>query len=48
MLKRFWSAILICLLLPIGCSQEEPTTRVDLSKKEQIGQREEANVITYA
>ena len=48
MLKRFWSAILICLILPIGCSQEEPTTIVDLSKKEQIGQREEANVITYA
>ncbi|MCK5486669.1 MAG: phosphate/phosphite/phosphonate ABC transporter substrate-binding protein [Desulfobacterales bacterium] len=48
MLKKFWSTILICLLLPIGCSQEEPTTRVDLSKKEQIGQREEANVITYA
>jgi phosphonate transport system substrate-binding protein len=48
MLKRFWSAILICLLLPIGCSQEEPATRVDLSKKEQIGQREETNVITYA
>lgn len=46
--KRFWSAILICLLLPIGCSQEEPATRVDLSKKEQIGQREETNVITYA
>ena len=46
--KRFWSAILICLLLPIGCSQEEPATRVDLSKKEQVGQREETNVITYA
>ena len=48
MLKIFWSAILICLLLAIGCSQEEPATRVDLSKKEQIGQREETNVITYA
>jgi phosphonate transport system substrate-binding protein len=34
--------------LTIGCSQEEPATKIDLSKKEQIGQREEANVITYA
>ncbi|MBW1707749.1 MAG: phosphate/phosphite/phosphonate ABC transporter substrate-binding protein [Deltaproteobacteria bacterium] len=48
MRKIFCSVILICILLSIGCSQEEPTTRVDLSKKEQIGQREEANVITYA
>jgi phosphonate transport system substrate-binding protein len=48
MLKRFWSAILICLLLPIGCSQEEPTTKIDLSKTEQASLREEANVITYA
>ncbi len=48
MLKKFWSAILICLLLPIGCSQEEPATKIDLSKTEQVSLREEANVITYA
>jgi phosphonate transport system substrate-binding protein len=48
MRKGLWSAILICLLLPIGCSQEEPATKIDLSKKEQVRIREEENVITYA
>ena len=41
-------SILICLFLSIGCNQEEPATRVDLSKKEQPGRKEEANLITYA
>ena len=46
--KRSWSLILICLLLSIGCSQEEPPLKVDLNKKEQISLKEEADVITYA
>ena len=48
MLKRLLGAILICLFLSIGCNQEEPANRVDLSKKEQLGRKEEANLITYA
>lgn len=48
MLKKLLGSILICLLLSIGCNQEEPATRVDLSKKEQLGRKEEANLITYA
>ena len=48
MRKGFWSAILIFLLLPMGCSQEEPATKIDLSKKEQVRISEEKNVITYA
>lgn len=48
MLKKLLGSILICLFLSIGCNQEEPVTRVDLSKKEQLGRKEEANLITYA
>lgn len=48
MLKKLLGSILICLFLSIGCNQEEPPTRVDLSKKEQLGRKEEANLITYA
>ena len=48
MLKKLLGLILICLFLSIGCNQEEPVTRVDLSKKEQLGRKEEANLITYA
>ena len=46
--KRSWSPILICLLILIGCSQEEPPLKVDLNKKEAISLKEETDVITYA
>ena len=48
MLKKLLGSILICLFLFVGCNQEEPATKVDLSKKEQLGRKEEANLITYA
>lgn len=46
--KIWFSVILTFLLISAGCSQEEPVLKVDLSKKEQISLREEADVITYA
>lgn len=48
MQKKLFVIILMLLFLSIGCNQEEPTTKVDLSKKEQLGRKEEANLITYA
>jgi phosphonate transport system substrate-binding protein len=48
MWKKFLSAVLICLLLSVGCGKEEPAQKVDLSKKEKVSLREEENVITYA
>ncbi|MCK5348936.1 MAG: phosphate/phosphite/phosphonate ABC transporter substrate-binding protein [Desulfobacula sp.] len=44
----FWNVLLITLLLPTGCSQEEPPHKIDLSKKEPVSLREEEKVITYA
>ncbi len=44
----FWNVLLITLLLPMGCSQEEPPHKIDLSKKEPVSLREEEKVITYA
>jgi phosphonate transport system substrate-binding protein len=46
--KKIFSVILICLFLSVGCSQDEPAVKVDLSKKEQVSFKEEADVITYA
>jgi phosphonate transport system substrate-binding protein len=45
--------ILIPLLMPLlfclwGCAQEEPPLKVDLSKRESVRVKTEANVITYA
>lgn len=48
MWNKFLSAVLICLLLSVGCGMEEPAQKVDLSKKEKVSLREEENVITYA
>ena len=48
MQKKIFSSILICLLMFVGCSEDEPVIKVDLSKKEQISLKEEADVITYA
>jgi phosphonate transport system substrate-binding protein len=48
MLKKIFSVIFICLFLSVGCSQDEPAVKVDLSKKEQVSLKEEADVITYA
>jgi phosphonate transport system substrate-binding protein len=46
--KKIFSVILICFFLSVGCSEDEPTIKVDLSKKEQVSLKEEADVITYA
>jgi phosphonate transport system substrate-binding protein len=46
--KKIFSVIFICLFLSVGCSQDEPKIKVDLSKKEQVSLKEEADVITYA
>ena len=48
MRKRLLNAILICLFLSVGCSQEQPAQKIDLSKREQVILREEENIITYA
>lgn len=41
-------ALLICLLFFSGCDQDEPATRVDLSKRQNIYFTEQKDVITYA
>jgi phosphonate transport system substrate-binding protein len=46
--KKIFSVIFICLFLSVGCGQDEPAVKVDLSKKEQVSLKEEADVITYA
>ncbi|MBW2320231.1 MAG: phosphate/phosphite/phosphonate ABC transporter substrate-binding protein [Deltaproteobacteria bacterium] len=46
--KKIFSAIFICLFLSVGCGQDEPAIKVDLSKKEQVSLKEETDVITYA
>jgi len=46
--KKIFSVIFICLFISVGCSQDEPAVKVDLSKKEQVSLKEEADVITYA
>ena len=46
--KKIFSVIFICLFISVGCSQDEPAIKVDLSKKEQVSLKEEADVITYA
>ena len=46
--KKIFSVILICFFISVGCSEEEPTIKVDLSKKEQVSLKEDADVITYA
>lgn len=48
MSKKIFSVVFICLFLSVGCSQDEPAIKVDLSKKEQVSLKEEADVITYA
>ena len=40
--------MLICFLLPLGCGQEEPILKIDMSKKEQVRLKKETDVITYA
>jgi phosphonate transport system substrate-binding protein len=46
--KKIFSVILICFFISVGCSEEEPAMKVDLSKKEQVSLKEDADVITYA
>ena len=46
--KKIFSVIFICLFLSVGCSQDEPAIKVDLSKKEQVSLKEEADVITLS
>jgi len=48
MRKKLLNAILIFLFLFIGCSQEQPAQKIDLSKREQVILREDENIITYA
>ncbi len=46
--KIIFSLIVVCLFISVGCSQDEPAIRVDLSNTEQVSLKEEAGVITYA
>ena len=46
--KKLLNVILICLFVSVGCSEDEPTIKVDLSKKEQVSLKEDADIITYA
>ena len=48
MKKRWFSSILVLILLLAGCSQEQPAQRIDLSKREKVILREDENIITYA
>jgi len=48
MRKKVLNAILILLFLSVGCSQEQPAQKIDLSKREQVILIEEENIITYA
>jgi phosphonate transport system substrate-binding protein len=48
MCKRLWLCIFLCLFWLLGCGQEEPARRIDLSKKEHVSIPEEEDVITYA
>jgi phosphonate transport system substrate-binding protein len=48
MAKKIFGVIFICLFISVGCSQDEPAIKVDLSKKEQVSLKEDADVITYA
>ncbi|MBC2705398.1 phosphate/phosphite/phosphonate ABC transporter substrate-binding protein [Desulfobacula sp.] len=46
-MKYGW-VLLLCFLLFPGCGENESATKVDLSKKEQVALKEEADVVTYA
>lgn len=46
--KKIFSVIFICLFISVGCGQDEPALKLDLSKKEQVSLKEETDVITYA
>jgi len=46
--KKIFSLIVICFFISVGCSQDEPAIKVDLSNKEQVSLKEEAGIITYA
>ena len=48
MRKKVLNAIFILLFLSVGCTQEQPAQKIDLSKREQVILREEENIITYA
>jgi phosphonate transport system substrate-binding protein len=48
MKKKILNAIFIFLFLFIGCSQEQPAQKIDLSKREKVILREDENIITYA
>ena len=41
-------SLLCLLLLPFGCSQEQPAQKVNLAKREKIEIRKEENIVTYA
>lgn len=46
-MKKLFMTTLAAILL-IGCGQEEPALKIDLSKREEVISREEKDVITYA
>ena len=48
MRKKVLNAISILLFLSVGCSQEQPAQKIDLSKREQVILKEDENIITYA
>jgi len=48
MKKKLLNAILIFLFLSVGCSQEQPAQKIDLSKRENVILREDEKIITYA
>lgn len=47
-MKRYSWLILVILLLAVGCSQEPPPTKVDLSQREKVDLLREPHGITYA
>jgi phosphonate transport system substrate-binding protein len=48
MVGSVWTILLMCTVLLWGCSQGEPTFKVDLSKRQNVSITEEENVVTYA
>lgn len=47
-MKRYSGLVLAVLMLAVGCSQEPPPLKVDLSKRENVGLLRESSGITYA
>jgi phosphonate transport system substrate-binding protein len=46
--KTIWGALVISLMLLLGCGQDEPAYKVDLTKRQNVNLSEEEGVVTYA